>query len=138
MGDVLALTKDSARLAGHFNAGAVYVDGSGIGDIGNVVLRDRRILSEEGLVIVVATLNLKKKEILAGPDLLSRGFIYMRESGELIDSGRKRLFRVMRRTLSKPNVTEGMLREAIIDDLRTFLYEQTERRPMIIPMLVIV
>ncbi|MFT8360633.1 ribonuclease J1 [Liquorilactobacillus satsumensis] len=137
-GDVLALTKDSARLAGHFNAGAVYVDGSGIGDIGNVVLRDRRILSEEGLVIVVATLNLKKKEILAGPDLLSRGFIYMRESGELIDSGRKRLFRVMRRTLSKPNVTEGMLREAIIDDLRTFLYEQTERRPMIIPMLVIV
>ncbi|KRL04649.1 ribonuclease J1 [Liquorilactobacillus oeni] len=137
-GDILALTKDSARVAGHFNAGAVYVDGSGIGDIGNVVLRDRRILSEEGLVIVVATLNLKQKEILAGPDLLSRGFIYMRESGELIDNGRRRLFRVMRRTLNKPNVSEGMLKEAIIDDLRTFLYDQTERKPMIIPLLVIV
>ncbi|KRL38714.1 ribonuclease J1 [Liquorilactobacillus uvarum] len=137
-GDVLALTKDSARMAGHFNAGDVYVDGSGVGDIGNVVLRDRRVLSEEGLVIVVATIDLKKHEILAGPDLLSRGFIYMRESGELIDRGRRRLFRVMRRTLSKQNVSEVMLKDAIIDDLRRFLYDQTERHPMIIPMLVMI
>ncbi|WP_311407112.1 ribonuclease J1 [Liquorilactobacillus uvarum] len=137
-GDVLALTKDSARMAGHFNAGDVYVDGSGVGDIGNVVLRDRRVLSEEGLVIVVATIDLKKHEILAGPDLLSRGFIYMRESGELIDRGRRRLFRVMRRTLSKQNVSEAMLKDAIIDDLRRFLYDQTERHPMIIPMLVMI
>ncbi|KRL01398.1 ribonuclease J1 [Liquorilactobacillus capillatus] len=137
-GDVLALTKDSARMAGHFNAGDVYVDGSGVGDIGNVVLRDRRVLSEEGLVIVVATINLKSQEILAGPDLLSRGFIYMRESGELIDRGRRRLFRVMRRVLSKSNVSEAMLKDAIIDDLRRFLYDQTERHPMIIPMLVMI
>ncbi|GAJ25338.1 Zn-dependent hydrolase [Liquorilactobacillus sucicola DSM 21376 = JCM 15457] len=137
-GDVLALTKDTARMAGHFNAGDVYVDGSGVGDIGNVVLRDRRVLSEEGLVIVVATIDLKKREILAGPDLLSRGFIYMRESGELIDRGRRRLFRVMRRTLGKQNVSEAMLKDAIIDDLRRFLYDQTERHPMIIPMLVMI
>ncbi|KRM96516.1 metallo-beta-lactamase superfamily protein [Liquorilactobacillus aquaticus DSM 21051] len=137
-GDVLALTKDSARMAGHFNAGDVYVDGSGVGDIGNVVLRDRRVLSEEGLVIVVATIDLKERQILAGPDLLSRGFIYMRESGELIDRGRRRLFRVMRRTLSKQNVSEAMLKDAIIDDLRRFLYDQTERHPMIIPMLVMI
>ncbi|KRL07678.1 ribonuclease J1 [Liquorilactobacillus hordei] len=137
-GDVLALTKDSARMAGHFNANDVYVDGSGVGDIGNVVLRDRKVLSEEGLVIVVATLDLSKKEILAGPDLLSRGFIYMRESGELIERGRKRLFHVIRKNLGKPNLSELMLKDAIIEDLRAFLFEQTERYPMIIPMLVIV
>ncbi|AUJ30036.1 MAG: ribonuclease J [Liquorilactobacillus hordei] len=137
-GDVLALTKDSARMAGHFNANDVYVDGSGVGDIGNVVLRDRKVLSEEGLVIVVATLDLSKKEILAGPDLLSRGFIYMRESGELIERGRKRLFHVIRKNLGKPNLSESMLKDAIIEDLRAFLFEQTERYPMIIPMLVIV
>ncbi|KRN34337.1 ribonuclease J [Liquorilactobacillus mali] len=137
-GDVLALTKDSARMAGHFNASDVYVDGSGVGDIGNVVLRDRKVLSEEGLVIVVATIDLSKKEILAGPDLLSRGFIYMRESGELIERGRKRLFHVIRKNLGKPNLSESMLKDAIIEDLRGFLFEQTERYPMIIPMLVIV
>lgn len=137
-GDVLALTKDSARYAGHFNAEDVYVDGSGIGDIGNIVLRDRRILSEEGLVVVVATIDMQKREILAGPDLLSRGFIYMRESGELIKQGRKRVYRTIRQTLKNEKVTEAMLRENIIAELQTFLFEQTERHPMILPMFVTV
>lgn len=137
-GDVLALTKDSARYAGHFNAEDVYVDGSGIGDIGNIVLRDRRILSEEGLVVVVATIDMQKREILAGPDLLSRGFIYMRESGELIKQGRKRVYRTIRQTLKNEKVTEAILRENIIAELQTFLFEQTERHPMILPMFVTV
>lgn len=135
-GDVLALTKDSARVAGHIQAGDVYVDGSGIGDIGNIVLRDRRILSEEGLVVVVATIDMKKREILAGPDLLSRGFIYMRESGELINHGRRRLFRTINRVLKADRVSEVILKEAIINDLQAFLFEQTERHPMILPMLI--
>lgn len=137
-GDVLALTHDSARIAGHFNADDVYIDGSGIGDIGNVVLRDRRILSEEGLVVVVATIDMKNREVLSGPDLLSRGFIYMRESGELIIKGRKQVFRSIKRTLKNEKISETMLKDAIVSDLQSFLFEQTERHPLIIPMLVTV
>lgn len=137
-GDVLALTPNSARIAGHFNAGAVYVDGSGIGDIGNVVLHDRKILAEEGLVVVVATIDLQHQQILAGPDLLSRGFIYMRESEELIESGKRRVFHTLRHALAKKGANETSLREAIISDLKNFLYEKTERHPIILPMLVIV
>lgn len=137
-GDVLALTHDSARIAGHFNADDVYIDGSGIGDIGNVVLRDRRVLSEEGLVVVVATIDMKNREVLSGPDLLSRGFIYMRESGELINKGRKQVFRSIKRTLKNEKISETMLKDAIVSDLQSFLFEQTERHPLIIPMLVTV
>lgn len=137
-GDVLALTHDSARIAGHFNADDVYIDGSGIGDIGNVVLRDRRILSEEGLVVVVATIDMKNREVLSGPDLLSRGFIYMRESGELINKGRKQVFRSIKRTLKNEKISETILKDAIVSDLQSFLFEQTERHPLIIPMLVTV
>ena len=137
-GDVLALTHDSARIAGHFNADDVYIYGSGIGDIGNVVLRDRRILSEEGLVVVVATIDMKNREVLSGPDLLSRGFIYMRESGELINKGRKQVFRSIKRTLKNEKISETMLKDAIVSDLQSFLFEQTERHPLIIPMLVTV
>ncbi|VDG20743.1 ribonuclease J1 [Lactiplantibacillus mudanjiangensis] len=135
-GDVLALTKDSARVAGHFGAGDVYVDGSGIGDIGNVVLRDRQVLSEEGLVVVVATINLNKKEIQAGPDILSRGFVYMRESGDLINEARKHVFRTIRRKMKSDKVSEATIRNAIIDDLQSFLFDKTERHPMILPMLI--
>ncbi|MGH2123333.1 ribonuclease J, partial [Enterococcus faecalis] len=78
-----------ARPAGHFNANDVYVDGNGVADIGNVVLRDPRILSEEGLVLAVATVDIKNKEIIAAPDILSRGFVYMRESGDMIHEGQR-------------------------------------------------
>ena len=135
-GDVLALTKDSARYAGHFNAGDVYVDGSGVGDIGNVVLRDRRLLSEEGLVVVVATIDMQKRQIIAGPDLLSRGFIYMRESCDLINQGRRHLYRSIKRELKNDKVSEAQIKNTIISDLQEFLFEQTERHPMILPMLV--
>src|SRR5699024_8029348 len=91
-GDVLAVSPDEARVAGHVPAQDTYVDGNGIGDVGTAVLRDRQMLSEDGLVVVVATIDLKNKEITAGPDILSRGFIYMRESEELINEDRKVIF----------------------------------------------
>ncbi len=135
-GDVLALTADSARRAGHISAGDVYVDGSGVGDIGNVVLRDRKILSEDGLVVVVATLDIKHHRVLAGPDLLSRGFIYMRESGELITAGRRRVYRTIKRSFKGEDITVGALKNAITADLQSFLYNKTGRHPMVLPMLV--
>ncbi|GAA3008274.1 ribonuclease J1 [Tetragenococcus solitarius] len=135
-GDMLALTSDSARPCGHFNAGDVYIDGSGIGDIGNIVLKDRRILSEEGLVIAVATIDKKKKEILAGPDILSRGFVYMRESGELIKKGQNILYNALRDALNQSDTSEYKLREAMSQALQPFLIEQTQRHPMVLSMIM--
>ncbi|SKA10280.1 ribonuclease J [Pilibacter termitis] len=135
-GDVLAMTGESARLAGHFNASDVYVDGSGIGDIGNAVLRDRHLLSEEGLVLCVATVDMKNKQVLAGPDLLSRGFVYMRESGEMIAQGQKVLFHSLVEALKEDDVSEFTLREAMSEAIKPYLFEQTERSPMVISMVL--
>ncbi|WP_165212014.1 ribonuclease J1 [Streptococcus tangpeifui] len=135
-GDVLALTKDSARRAGHFNAQDIYVDGNGIGDIGTAVLRDRRDLSEDGVVLAVATVDFKTKMILAGPDILSRGFVYMRESGDLIRQGQRILFNAIRIALKNKEASIQSVNGAIVNALRPFLYEQTEREPIIIPMIL--
>ena len=136
-GDMLALTSDSARLAGHFHAGDVYVDGSGIGDIGNVVLRDRQILSEEGLVLIVVTVDLEKRELLAGPDILSRGFIYMRESGEMISEAQGILYDALMDAFNQESeISEHQLREILTDAIEPYLYEKTRRSPMILAMIM--
>ncbi|MGX7107664.1 ribonuclease J1 [Hutsoniella sourekii] len=137
-GDMLAVTKDYARLAGHFKAGDVYVDGSGIGDVGNVVLRDRKILSEDGLVIVTATIDYENKQLVSGPDIMSRGFIYMRESGDLINDMQAALKAAINRGLNESgnNVNERLIRDVVFDTIKPFLYERTERKPMILPVLL--
>lgn len=137
-GDVLAMTEDSARIAGHFPAQDVYVDGSGIGDIGNIVLRDRRALSEEGLVIVTATIDYEAKQIIAGPDIMSRGFIYMRESGELINEIQNQARAIINRGLNQNgnHVNEKMIRDLLFSELPPVIFKKTQRQPMVMPILL--
>lgn len=137
-GDVLAVSPEEAHVVGHVPAQDTYVDGNGIGDVGTAVLRDRQMLSEDGLVVVVATIDLKNKEITAGPDILSRGFIYMRESEELINEGRKVIFHAILSAMHETNASEHTIRNSVVSQLQRFLFEQTKRRPLILPMFIMI
>ena len=135
-GAVIELSRDSGKIAGHVNAGVIMVDGLGVGDVGNIVLRDRRQLSQDGILIVVVTMNRALGKIISGPDIVSRGFVYVRESEKLMDEARGRVFHVLRRCKDE-QVSDWMtIKLNIRDALAQFLFEQTRRRPMILPIIV--
>ena len=136
IGKVLEIDKKSACFNGTVPAGNVLVDGAGIGDIGNVVLRDRKHLSEEGLVIVVATVDTRDRYLISGPDIVSRGFVYVKESEELMQRAKAVAEGAIDRSLKKKSVDSYELKDAIRDDLAKFIYKETKRKPMILPVIM--
>ena len=133
---MLEIDRKGARFAGTVPAGRVLVDGSGVGDIGSVVLRDRKLLSEEGLVIVVATVDFYSSELISGPDIISRGFVYVKEAEELVGGARKVAEGAICRALNKGISDRNHIKAIIRDELSRFIYKETERRPMILPVLM--
>ena len=136
LGKVLEIDKKGARFAGTEPAGKVLIDGSGIGDIGSVVLRDRKHLSEDGLVVVVATIDMHDQLIVSGPDIVSRGFVYVKESEELMQTARGIAENSLVRAMSKRYGDRTYLKGVIKDDLAKFIYKETKRKPMILPVIM--
>ncbi len=135
-GQVLELCQSSAAVTGKVNTGEIMVDGLGVGDVGNIVLRDRQRLSEEGIIIVVLTLGRQSGEILAGPDIVTRGFVYVREAEDLIDEARIVVEEALEECLDR-NITDwGRLKTAIKDALGSFVWKRTQRNPMILPVIM--
>ena len=135
IGRVLELDKKSAKFAGEVPSGNVLVDGAGVGDIGSIVLRDRKNLSEDGIVIVVATVD-SYGEIVAGPDVVSRGFVYVKENEELIDRVKEVSAQSITKALSKRVRDWATIKGNVRDDVAKFIYKETKRRPMILTILM--
>lgn len=138
-GDSLELTNKSAKLVKEaVPAGAVMVDGLGVGDVGNIVLRDRRMLSESGLIIVVAAVDRVSGEVVSGPDIISRGFVYVRENEDLIYDATAVARRSLEETSKRSKRTNdwNAMKNGVKDDLRKFIYERTKRNPVILPIFM--
>lgn len=136
LGNVLEFTPDSCKINGTVTAGRVLVDGLGIGDVGNIVLRDRKHLSQDGLMVVIITMSRNDFNIIAGPDIISRGFVYVRESEGLMDDAKEVVMRVLEECEEKNISDWSNIKLSIRDALRGFLYERTKRKPMILPVIM--
>jgi ribonuclease J len=135
-GDVVEISEGNARLGAKVPAGNVLIDGLGVGDVGNIVLRDRKLLSQDGILMVVVTLSKQNGTIVSGPDMVSRGFVYVRESEELMDESIKLVTATLTRCMSENKSEWSTLKTSVRDALGRFLYDQTRRRPMILPIIM--
>ena len=135
-GDVLSIGKDSAGITGRVPAGSVLVDGLGVGDVGNIVLRDRQNLAENGIIIVVLTLEKYSNQILAGPDIVTRGFVYVRESENLIENAKEVVTQALLECLEGRNVDWGKIKMVVKDSLGEYLWKTMRRSPMILPIIM--
>ena len=135
-GDVLELDDQQAKVVDHVHTGAILVDGLGVGDVGNIVLRDRQHLAEDGILIVVLTLERFSNQLLAGPDIVSRGFVYVRESEGLMDEARRVVENALDNCMDKHITDWGKIKNVTKDALSDFLWKKTKRNPMILPIIM--
>ncbi len=135
-GDVLELSEEKAAVTGRVPCGAILVDGLGVGDVGNIVLRDRQHLSENGLIIIVVTLEKYSNQVLSGPDIVSRGFVYVRESENLMDEARECVRDALERCLDHGITDWGKIKNEVKDSLSEYIWKKTKRNPMILPIIM--
>lgn len=135
-GDMLEYADNRMHMAGTADADNVMIDGLGVGDIGNIVLRDRRILSEDGVFIAVTTINRKQQKIVSRPQITSRGFVYVKESGDLMKESAVIVEEIIEENLKKNDFEWGKLKQDIREKLSRYLFEQTKRRPVILPVIM--
>ena len=135
-GDVIEIGDEGYRVADHVQAGGILVDGLGIGDVGNIVLRDRQNLAQNGIIIVVLTLEKYSNQLLAGPDIVSRGFVYVRESEDLMEEAQRIVDEAVQGCLEKHVSDWGKLKNIIRDSLSDFLWKKMKRNPMILPIIM--
>ena len=136
LGDVLELSKNEAKVTGTVPTGQVMVDGLGVGDVGNIVLRDRKHLSEDGLMVVVVSMEEETGQIVAGPDIISRGFVYVRESEGLMDGAREVVVKALQECEEKNITSWNYIKNLIKDTLKNYIWQKTKRRPMILPIIM--
>ena len=135
-GDVLELSDESAQVTGKVPVGDILVDGLGVGDVGNIVLRDRQHLAEDGIMIVVLALDEYSNTLISGPDIVSRGFVYVKESDELMEEARELMTGVIENCLDRGISDWGKIKNSIKDALGDFVWKKTKRRPMILPIIL--
>lgn len=135
-GDVLELDKEEAKITGKVPVGAILVDGLGVGDVGNIVLRDRQHLAEDGILIVVLALDSYSDQLVSGPDIVSRGFVYVRESDELMEEARLVVDEAVKSCLDRGVSDWGKIKGSIKDSLSDYVWKKTKRRPMILPIIM--
>lgn len=135
-GDVLELDKEEAKVTGKVPVGAILVDGLGVGDVGNIVLRDRQHLAEDGILIVVLALDSYSDQLVSGPDIVSRGFVYVRESDELMEEARLVVDEAVKSCLDRGVSDWGKIKGSIKDSLSDYVWKKTKRRPMILPIIM--
>ena len=135
-GDVLEYTNGTMRQTGQVPAENTLIDGIGIGDVGNIVLRDRRILADDGIFVSVCTINRRQKKIISGPYTVTRGFVFAKESQDLIDEGNKIVSKVVQETIQDKRFSWSTLKSNVRDELGSYLFKETKRRPIILPVIM--
>jgi ribonuclease J len=135
-GTIFEFTANSGTMAGKVTAGQVMVDGLGVGDVGNIVLRDRKLLAEDGVIIVVLAMGKQSKQLLSGPDLVSRGFVYVREAEKLMDEAKGKVREAVDKCVERKVTDWTSIKGVVRDSLSKFVYDRTKRRPMILPIIM--